>query len=144
VPLILVILLQKPKPTVDKTLAGPYNLVVGLQCIEDGNCSANGVLYRDSEDPQIGITFTANETTLVINGLCPNCTLQNVSVYGLRASMTNCAIVTADIGANCTVKEEKGVIEINDLELDISDSKNYTIEWGFGTEEPEAAEQLDE
>ena len=140
VTLIMVILLQKADLTVDKTLAGPYNLVVGLRCSEDGTCSASGSLYKGSEAPQNKLTFTAFETVLIINGSCSSCILQNVSVYGLRAPMTSCTIVTANNGAKCIVKEEKGVIEINGLQLDLSNLENFTIEWEFETEDLESEE----
>jgi hypothetical protein len=130
VSLILVILLQKAKLTVNETLTGPYNLVVGLQFKENGTFYASGSLYRDSH---INITFTASETGLVINGFCSDCTLQNVSVYGLNASMTNCIIVSPVNGATCTETEENGVIEINNLELDLSKCENYAIEWELQT-----------
>jgi hypothetical protein len=137
VPLILVILLQKADLTVDKTLAGPYNLVVGLRCREDGACSANGRLYRYSKDSQIELTFTAYEKGLDIYGSCASCILQNVSVYGLGDNMAFCTIDSPNSGAKCTVKKESRVIEINDLQLDLSNSDSCTIKWNIGTEEPE-------
>lgn len=143
-PLILVILLQKANLTVDKTLAGSYNLVVGLRCRKGGACSASGSLYRVSEDSQIDLNFTANETGLVINGFCPSCILKNVSVYGLRDPVISCTIVSPNIGAKCTVKEEKGVIEISDLQLDISNSENCTIKWDIRTKEPETEQPVTE
>lgn len=119
---------QTANLTVDETLANPYTLVVGLRCEEDGNCSANGSLYKVSEGLERNITFTANEDKLDINGFCSNCILQKVLVYGLGDTMTKCVIVTPN-GANCSFKEEKGVIEIYDLQLDLSNSGIFTIDW---------------
>ena len=123
----MVVMLQTANLTVDKTLASPYNLVVGLQCEEDGNCSASGSLYMVSEGLERNITFTANENKLDIDGFCSNCILQNVSVYGLSDTVTKC--VVTPIWANCITKEEKGVIEIYDLKLNLSNSGNFTIDW---------------
>lgn len=126
---------QKANMTVDKTLAGPYKLVVGLQCAEDGSCSANGSLYRHLQDSQINVTFTANETGLAFNGSCSDLILQDVSVYGLKmtASLNTCIIVSPNDGANCTAKEENGVIEINDLQLDLCIPEGGVIEWKIDT-----------
>jgi hypothetical protein len=129
-------MLQKADLTVNNTLAGAYNLVVGLRCTVGDACFASGSLYIDSEDSQTNLTFAANETRLVINGSCSKCNLQNVSVYGLRESTTICTIVSPHEEKNCTVKEENGVIEISDLNLNLSNYENYTIEWGFETEQP--------
>jgi hypothetical protein len=136
VPLMLVILLQKANLTVDKTLAGPYYLVVGLLCGEDDICSANGSLYRETEGSQINLTFTANETELAFSGSCPSCILEGVLVYGLRNSTTKCVVYSGNIGSSCTVKEENGVIEINGLQFNLSNSENFTIKWTLETEEP--------
>jgi alpha-glucosidase (family GH31 glycosyl hydrolase) len=125
---------QEAKLTVDGTLAGPYNLVVGLR-YKDGTCFASGNLYAGSEDSPNNITFTANETELVVNGFCSNCILQNVKIYGLRDTMTSCTIVMPNNGAICTVKEEKGVIEINGLPTELSNSENFTIKWEFQTKD---------
>jgi hypothetical protein len=133
-PLMLVILLQKVEMTVDKTLAGAYNLAVGLRCTEDGDCSASGSLYIDSEGSQTNLTFTANETRLFINSSCSKCILQNVSVYGLKDSIETCIIVSPYEDSKCIVKEEKGVIEISDLKLDLSTSENNIIQWSFNAE----------
>jgi len=127
-------MLQEAKLTVDGTLAGPYNLVVGLR-YKDGTCFASGNLYAGSEDSPNNITFTANETELVVNGFCSNCILQNVKIYGLRDTMTSCTIVMPNNGAICTVKEEKGVIEINGLPTELSNSENFTIKWEFQTKD---------
>jgi hypothetical protein len=141
--MILVILLQKADLTVDKTLAGDYNLAVGLRCREDGACSASGSLYIGSEVSQTNLlTFTANKTGLYINGSCSKCILQDVSVYGLRDPITTCNIVSPNGESNCIVKEENEVTKISDLKLDLSNSENYIIRWGFGAEYP-TTEQSD-
>jgi hypothetical protein len=129
----MVLLLQKANMTVDKTLAGPYKLVVGLQCAEDGSCSANGSLYRHLQDSQINVTFTANETGLAFNGSCSDLILQDVSVYGMTASLNTCIIVSPNDGAKCKVKEENGVIEIKDLQLDLCIPEGGVIEWKIDT-----------
>ena len=136
--LILVILLQEAKLTVDETLAGPYSLVVGLQCGKDGACYAKGSLYRQTEGSQINLTFTANETGLAFNGSCSNVILQDVSVYGLNVSLDTCPtcnVVSSTTKANCTVKEVNGVIKIEDLQLELCGPDGGTIEWRINTKE---------
>jgi hypothetical protein len=110
--------------------------VIALRCLEDGSCSASGNLYRDLKDSQINVTFTANETGLAFSGSCSNVILQDVSVYGLQvtASLNTCVIVSPDTQANCTVKEENGVIEIYDLQRDLCISEGGVIEWKIDTE----------
>lgn len=137
---VLVILLQKAQLTVDKTLPGPYDLVAGLLCGEDGICSARVRLYRDSE--YLNFTVTANETAVVIEGSCSECTVGTLWVYGRRFSSMKHTIVSPKIGANCTVKERNGVLEINDLQLDLSNSKNFYMELKLETKEP-TTEQRD-
>jgi hypothetical protein len=134
--LILNLLLQKAELTVDKTLEGPYNLVVGLRCSQNGTCSANGNLYRDFQGSHINVTFTANEKELAFIGSCSNLTLQDVSVYGLevKAYWNNCTVVSSKTGASCSVTEEDGVIEISNLILDLCLPEGGKIEWKINTE----------
>jgi hypothetical protein len=124
--------------TVNETLTGPYSLVVGLQCGENDACFASGNLYRQTEGSQINITFTANERGLAFNGSCSNLILQDVSVYGLNGSLDTCATCNDVIPitkANCTVKEESGVIKIDGLQLDLCVPNGGTIEWKINNEE---------
>jgi hypothetical protein len=127
---VLVVLLQKAKPTVKETLSGPYNLVVGLKCHEDGMCSAIGELHMDNH---IEFTFNASGCGLDFHIACNNTssstTLQNVTVYGLN--MTACLAISADKNeASCTVIEGNQVLEIRDLQLDLCSNGGMQIEWG--------------
>jgi hypothetical protein len=84
----------------------------------------------------INITFTANKTALAFNGSCSGFTLQGVSVYGLPASTKGCSVVNSNAGVQCTVKEEDGVIEINNLQLNCCNQEGDTIVgWEIHTEE---------
>ncbi|KDR11840.1 Lysosomal alpha-glucosidase [Zootermopsis nevadensis] len=121
---------QKAKPTVSETLSGPYNLVVGLKCNENGTCSAFGDLTVDSN---IKFTFSATERELSFQSVCVNTTssstLENISVYGLN--MTACLNVSSSFntGASCAVAEGNQILEITDLQLDLCSKGDGQIHW---------------
>jgi hypothetical protein len=128
--IILVALLQKAKPTVNETLSGPYNLVVGLNCDKDGTCSASGNLTVDSHTK---FAFNASEHELHFQSDCINTTsspiLENITVYGLN--VTACLNISTDhsTGARCNVIEENQVLEIKNLQLDLCSTENGQIQW---------------
>jgi hypothetical protein len=120
--------LQKAKPTVKETLAGPYNLVVGFNCREDGDCNASGDLYVDSN---IIFNFDANETGLTFQSNCtnPSYILQNISVYGLK--VTACLNISfgTNTEASCVVTEGNQVLEIMNLQIDLCNHMVGQIRW---------------
>jgi hypothetical protein len=119
VPLILAFLLQKANLTVEATLKGSYNLVVGLNCSENGDCNASGDLYVDSN---IIFNFSADGLGLGIQSNCteqPPYILQNISVYGLKVTACLNISVYTNTEASCTVTEGNQVLEITNLQIDL-------------------------